>query len=63
MYSFSDNEIEAQVLEAMSKAGCSPAGSSSLILNGKIHRYKVDGDRGSDKSGAYCIFTDNWPAG
>ena len=63
MYSFSDNEIEAQVLEAMSKAGCSPVGSSSLILDSKIHRYKVADDRGSEKSGSYCIHTDGWPAG
>jgi phage/plasmid primase-like uncharacterized protein len=34
-----------------------------LILNGKIHRYPVEKDKHGSKSGAYCIYTNGWPAG
>ena len=56
-------EIEQQVLDAMRRAGCEPAGDSSLVLDGQLHRYRVHGDKNSETSGAYCIHTDNWPAG
>ncbi|MBR0186512.1 MAG: AAA family ATPase [Synergistaceae bacterium] len=65
MYTFDINEIEQQVFNFMRSIGCEPIHSIALILDGHIHRYNVIGDKGRDEngSGAYCIFTDNWPAG
>lgn len=33
------------------------------IMNGKIQRCQVYGDKGSEKSGAYCGYLDEYPAG
>lgn len=33
------------------------------IMDGEIHRQKVDGDKGSERSGAYVGYTDDHPAG
>ena len=56
-------EIEQQVLDAMRIADCEPDDTSALILDGKIQRYRVKGDKHSETSGAYCIYSDGWPAG
>jgi len=34
-----------------------------VIMNGKIQRCKVSGDKGSEKSGAYVGFLDEYPSG
>ena len=33
------------------------------VMDGKIKRVKVEGDRGSEKSGAYVGYTNGYPAG
>lgn len=33
------------------------------IMDGKIHRVQVTGDKGQEKSGAYCAYLDGRPAG
>ena len=63
MYTFDTGEIEALVLEFMRRNDCEPDDVSHLELDGQIHRYRVRGDKHASKNGAYCIFTDNWPAG
>ena len=65
MYNFDDYEIERQIRETMRLTSLEPLGNISLRLDGTIHRYKVQGDRGSEEngSGAYCIWTDHWPVG
>lgn len=63
-YQFDDNEIERQFRDFMSNCGFAPADNISLITDGKIHRYKVKGDKHGDTSGSYCIYTDGTiPAG
>jgi len=52
--------VEQQVQEAIFDATGSVV---EPILDGKIHRFKVDGDAGSEKSGWYVIFGDRLPAG
>ena len=65
MYTFNTHEIEEQIIDAISATSAQPSGNISLHIDGAIHRYKVEGDRGSEESGsgAYCIWTDNWPCG
>lgn len=63
MYQFNIADVEAQVLDFMRLNQCEPDNLAHLELDGKIHRYRVRGDKHSSKNGAYCIFTDGWPAG
>lgn len=62
-YTFKETDIQQQVLQFMQSLGIAPIRNEQLILDGQIHRYKVEGDRGGEFSGAYCIFTDGLPAG
>jgi hypothetical protein len=56
-------EIEKQVLDSMASHGITPP-RDGLIIDGQRHRYPItDKDRGAAKSGAYCIYPDNWPSG
>lgn len=55
--------IEAQVLEAMYKAGIAPARNMRLAIDGALHRYAVEGDKQTETSGAYVIHPDGHPAG
>ena len=60
---FNQQEIEAQLLDDMRSLHIEPVGRISFSFDGNIHRYKVAGDKGSQTAGAYCIWTDHWPAG
>ena len=62
-YTFEETDIRKQVLDFMHSLGIAPIKNDSLTLDGQIHRYKTENDRGSETSGAYCIFTDGIPAG
>ena len=63
-YFFSEEEIRAQVLATMRKHDMYPSPRyEHLILDGQIHRYHVEGDRGHDEDGAYQIHSDGCPAG
>lgn len=60
----SDYEIEQQFMDFLNANNLSPVGSFRFVINGTIQRYKLQGDKGGDKSGAYCIYTDrDWPIG
>ena len=64
MYHFDEKEIEQQVFNFLRNCGCTPLDENSIVFDeGKIHRFRIDGDRAGEKSGAYSFFTDNWPAG
>ena len=64
MYNFDSRVVEQKFLEAMRRAGCSPVDTNETIFHdGKIHRFRIQGDKSYDKSGAYCLFDENWPAG
>jgi phage/plasmid primase-like uncharacterized protein len=56
------NEIERQVIAYMAAHDITPP-NGGIIIDGQIHRYAVEGDRGASKSGAYRIYADGWPAG
>lgn len=60
---FSQHEIETQLLDDMRTLHIEPVENISFFLDGNIHRYKVAGDKGSQTAGAYCIWTEHWPAG
>ena len=58
------DEIRAQVLDFMRELDCYPAPRDvNLILDGKLHRYHIDGDKISSQNGAYCIHVNGRPAG
>ena len=60
----SDYEIEQNFMEFLRANGLEPVGQFRFIMNGVIQRYRVQNDRPSQTSGAYCIYTDNgWPIG
>ncbi len=55
--------IEAQVLEAMREAGIPPLRDTRLVIDGALHRYAVEGDKGRETAGAYVIHPDGLPGG
>ena len=63
MQYFNQFEIEAQLLDFMRSLHIEPIANISFVFDGNIHRYKVTGDKGSETAGAYCIWTEYWPAG
>ena len=62
-YNFDSRIIEQRFWEAMAACGCRPIDENYLVIDGQIHRFRLEGDKPSEKSGAYCIYDDNWPAG
>ena len=63
MDNFSEYEIRDQVLRKMRELGIYPAKDDYLILDGKLHRYTIQGDKPSTKNGAYLVHIDGIPAG
>ena len=57
------HEMEVQILEYMAGLGISPAKPQPLQMDGKVRRYRVEGDKAGSHNGYYCIYPDNWPAG
>ena len=62
---FSLDEIREQALAFMRESGIYPIKDKDtrLIIDGQIHRYSIEGDKNGEKTGAYVIYTDGWPAG
>ena len=60
---FSDGEIDAQLRSYMAQLGVSPALYETLIFDGQLHRYDIDGDKRGSINGAYLIHPDGLPAG
>lgn len=60
---FNQFDIEKQLLEDMRSLHIEPVNNITFTFDGHIHRYKVAGDKGSEKAGAYCIWTEHWPTG
>lgn len=54
---------EEQLAAAISSSGLNPAKNPRIVLDGKIHRFPVEGDKGTEKAGWYIGFGDNIPAG
>lgn len=56
--------IEAEFLNAMTAFGIAPAKSINLLADGRIHRFRVDGDKSGSTNGWYVLYTDGAvPAG
>ena len=54
---------EEQLQNAIDASGLSPKRPVRCILDGKIHRFAVAGDKNTEKAGWYVAFGDNIPAG
>jgi putative DNA primase/helicase len=55
-------DIERQVLALMDANSISPS-KREIACDGRLHRYHIEESRGTEKSGAYKIYSDGWPAG
>lgn len=63
-YQFNEYEVQQNVLDFMQANGIYPADNLTLQLDGKVHRFRVDGQRKGHTAGVYRIFIDNcWPHG
>lgn len=54
---------EVQLAAAISSSGLNPTKSLRIVLDGNIHRFAVEGDKGMETAGWYVGFGDNIPAG
>ena len=54
---------EEQLQNAIDASGLSPKRPVRCILDGKIHRFAIAGDKNTEKAGWYVAFGDNIPAG
>jgi putative DNA primase/helicase len=56
--------IEAAFLQALAEHGIAPAKALNLVADGRIHRYRVEGDKSGSENGWYVLYTDGAvPAG
>lgn len=64
-FNFSTTEIQEQALTFMKENNLAPRDERDtyLKLDGQLHRYAVEGDKGGETSGAYVIHSDGFPAG
>lgn len=61
---FNIYDVERAFIDALCAAGIPPAdGDSGFRLDGEKHRYKVSGDKARERSGEYCVYMDDCPAG
>ena len=56
-------EISAAFLDFLNHNNLTPKDNISIVADGNIHRFSLLNDDRGEKSGAYCIYSDNWPAG
>lgn len=56
-----DRTPEQQLIDAIAYEGITPP--SSVVLDGKIHRFSSTSGKGRDKNGWYVAFSDGRPAG
>ena len=54
---------EEQLAAAITASGLNPTKSLRIVLDGNIHRFAVEGDKGRETAGWYVGFGDNIPAG
>ena len=52
----------SEFLRAMAEAGLAPV-KHSIVADGRLHRYRVDGDRAGKENGWYVLHHDGIPAG
>lgn len=54
---------EEQLEAAIAASGLNPIRGLNIVLDGRIHRFAVEGDKNTEKAGWYIGFGDNIPAG
>lgn len=59
----SENVILQEFLDFMHSCGIIPKGNLQIVMDGKIHRFRTEGDKSGETSGAYFIHSDGWPNG
>lgn len=57
------NDVVQSFVNAMIDAGVSPQDPSVVVPDGRLHRYRVEGDRAGTKNGFFVLFLDETPAG
>ena len=62
-FQFSYEEICAEVSKMIEGTCFEPIKYVNFQIDSKIHRYSVAGDKNGDRSGSYCLFNQDWPAG
>ena len=64
-FDFNFDEVKKQLLDFMTSQNIMPYEDSfsAFRLDGEIHRFRTREDKQGEKSGAYCIHSDGWPAG
>lgn len=63
MAEISYSDLIDQILDAMHAAGCAPHDPRDIVIDGKLHYYRVDGDKSGTKKGWFIFFDDGIPAG
>lgn len=60
-YSYVVTQVIADFRQAMQSTGITPL--TTIIADGRIHRFRVEGDRRGTSNGYYCLHADGRPAG
>lgn len=55
--------MPTSLIDAMAAAGLAPAKELSLVGDGKLNRYRVDGDKAGSKNGWVVFYSHPTPAG
>lgn len=63
MQQIDERIIKGAFFDFMRECGIKPRDNLNLIMDGRIHRFAVECDRGNAKSGAYFLHSDEWPNG
>ena len=63
LHGVSPERAIAQFTDFIHAAGIKPKHSLSIIPDGSLHRFPVEGDKGGETSGAYCLHLDGCPGG
>lgn len=56
-------DIERAFMDALTEAGIAPHSSERIIMDGRKHRYRIFGDKKGERTGEYCVYVDESPAG
>ena len=62
-FNFNYEEVRQQFLDFLLKLEIQPYDNSDIIFDGELHRYRIHDDKPYNKSGAFLVHTDGWPAG
>ena len=63
MADYALSDLIGDALEAMRAAGCARHHPADLVFDGRLHYYRVDGDKAGTKKGWFIFHADGVPAG